>query len=200
MKFYFLLSFFSFLVLVPAAFAQSDQLPATASAILSPAPVEYSLPYPGLLPDSPLYIVKVTRDRIVGFLIHEPLKKAEFNLLQSDKRINAAAYLLHKDKNKEELALSTAAKALNYYEEAIGKAAEAKTQQILVHEFGNTMLRASNKYVRILSEMEKEASTPHKKTYELLKRRINTLKEKVEEDLLQGSAASAELGTFVLSL
>src|SRR3989344_6985739 len=50
---------------------------------------EYTLPYPGILPDNLLYPIKVFRDRIVSFLISDPLKKAEFNLLQADKRLQA---------------------------------------------------------------------------------------------------------------
>ncbi|HSW97310.1 MAG TPA: hypothetical protein VLF89_05800, partial [Candidatus Saccharimonadales bacterium] len=34
--------------------------------------IQYDLPYPGLLPDNPLYSLKVLRDKIVEFFISDP--------------------------------------------------------------------------------------------------------------------------------
>lgn len=61
--------------------------------------VEYVLPYPGILPDNPLYVLKTFRDKILEIVIGDPIKKAEFYLLQSDKHLNAAVLLLVKDKS-----------------------------------------------------------------------------------------------------
>lgn len=47
----------------------------------------YELPYPGMLPDHPLYFMKQTRDWILDKLIMDPVKKAEFYILQGDKRL-----------------------------------------------------------------------------------------------------------------
>lgn len=49
--------------------------------------VNYELPYPGMLPDSPLYFLKQARDWILDKLIVDPVKKAEFYILQADKRV-----------------------------------------------------------------------------------------------------------------
>src|SRR3989344_6947435 len=73
------------------------------------AKIEYYLAYPGILPDHPLYKLKVLRDKITPLLIQDPLKKADFYLLQSDKGILATAMLV--DKNKIDLAQDTAFKA-----------------------------------------------------------------------------------------
>ena len=78
-------------ILAPSfSFAQNIS---TSSAIPK---VEYELPYPGLLPDNPLYYLKAIRDNILKFLIRDPMKKAEFDLLQSDKRLGASYALLKK--------------------------------------------------------------------------------------------------------
>lgn len=77
----------------------------------------YDLPYPGMLPDNPLYMIKAARDRLIGLLINDPLKKAEFDLLNSDKRISAGLFLI--EKNKDELAMETISKGHNYFHEAI---------------------------------------------------------------------------------
>lgn len=60
--------------------------------------VEYALPYPGVLPDNPLYVLKRFRDAILEFIIADPVKKTEFYLLQSDKHLNAAVILATKEK------------------------------------------------------------------------------------------------------
>lgn len=108
-------------IVAPIA-AQTITLPASDSAQISTAPAEihYELPYPGILPDHPLYFLKVARDRLVGFLISDPIKKAEFNLLQSDKKLFAAQMLFADE--KDELALETLSKSNNYMHNAISDA------------------------------------------------------------------------------
>lgn len=88
-----------------------------------PAKIEYTLAYPGILPDNPLYFLKAIRDRLVSFLINDPLKRAEFNLLTSDKRIAAARLLA--DRGKDDLAISTLSKSNNYLHSAISSINDA---------------------------------------------------------------------------
>jgi hypothetical protein len=86
--------------------------------------VEYVLPYPGILPDNPLYIFKAIRDRIISLLINDPLKRAEFDLLNADKRLNAGIFLAKK--GKDALSVSTISKGNNYFDEGIGRLYDAK--------------------------------------------------------------------------
>ncbi len=91
-------------------------IPAHAQEITStptptPAFVRYDLAYPGILPDNPLYKIKVLRDKIIASSILNPLKKIDFYVLQADKGILATAMLI--DKNKIDLAAETALKAEN---------------------------------------------------------------------------------------
>lgn len=74
---------------------------------------KYTLPYPGMLPDNPLYKLKVLRDRISLVLIGSPDKKIEYYLLMTDKGLVASEMLV--DKQKVELAKETALKAENNY-------------------------------------------------------------------------------------
>ena len=53
----------------------------------------YVLPYPGLLPNHPLYFIKKFRDQIIEMLIVDPQRKSEFYLLQSDKYLSASVLL-----------------------------------------------------------------------------------------------------------
>jgi len=59
-----------------------------------PTPVEYLLPFPGILPTHPLYIFKSLRDRIIELLITDPVSKAEFYILQADKKLNMGITLM----------------------------------------------------------------------------------------------------------
>lgn len=90
--------------LVQSSFAEES----TQSAI-----IKYDLAYPGMLPDNPLYKLKVIRDRVTAALIADPYKKIDFYLLQTDKGILAGAMLV--DKNKIKLAQETILKAENNY-------------------------------------------------------------------------------------
>lgn len=121
--------------------------------------VKYELPYPGLLPDNPLYSLRIIRDRVVDFLISDPLKKAEFNLLQADKRLNAGIYLFNsanKNNKKIELAISTISKAENYFEKAIQKLKEANQEGKDIKELTRKLRDSAKKHQEeILSLIEK---------------------------------------------
>lgn len=73
--------------------------------------IEYDLAFPGILPDNPIYKLKVLRDKLSIMFISDPYKRTQFYLLQADKGILATAMLI--DKNKIALANETALKAEN---------------------------------------------------------------------------------------
>jgi len=54
---------------------------------------DYALPYPGVLPDSPVWIAKDWRDRIVSWFIFDKEKKAKYYLFLADKRLAAGKML-----------------------------------------------------------------------------------------------------------
>jgi hypothetical protein len=82
--------------------------------------MEYYLPYPGILPDSPLYKIKALRDKIDLWFTFNPVEKATKELQYADKRINAAIFLMQG--GKASLGVSTATKAEKYLESAAGLA------------------------------------------------------------------------------
>jgi len=73
----------------------------------------YNLPYPGLLPDHPLYIFKAMRDNIIEKLTRDNIKKAEYCLLISDKRAAMAIQLAKAGKGK--LAVETFLKGEKHF-------------------------------------------------------------------------------------
>lgn len=71
--------------------------------VISATPyVEYALAFPGILPDHPLYKLKLFRDRIKESMVKNPKQKVYFYLLQADKGILATAMLI--DKKEYDLA------------------------------------------------------------------------------------------------
>lgn len=152
---------------------------------LSPTPVEYQLPYPGLLPDSPLYFLKVTRDRIVSFLIFDPLKKAEFYLLTADKRLGAGLSLVNKKQGKEDLAASTISKGENYFGKTISKVREAKKQGMETKDILRKMSLAAKKHKEVLKELERKAPQNKKEGFKNLQKRVDDFEKEVNELILK---------------
>jgi len=79
--------------------------------------VDYYLPYPGILPDHPLYWLKMVRDRAGLLVTTGKTAKAEKLLLYADKRLGAAWALI--DGNKVPLGVSTLTKGEKYLEQAV---------------------------------------------------------------------------------
>ncbi len=79
--------FFVALLFPAIVFAATATTAAVPDALPTPAPVQYDLPYPGMLPNNPLYVVKQVRDWILDKMIVDPVKKTEFYILQGDKRL-----------------------------------------------------------------------------------------------------------------
>lgn len=106
---------------VSGSLSFAKEITPTSSPSATPTPkveaINYELPYPGLLPDNPLYFLKAARDRVIQFLISDPVKKAEFNLLSSDKRTSTALHLINK--NKDDMGVLYISKGNNYMHMAI---------------------------------------------------------------------------------
>lgn len=160
-----------FLFCVSPVFAQEEPREVT--------PIPYALPYPGLLPDSPFYILKTVRDRITGFLISDTLKKAEFDLALADKRLSTGMYLFKK--GKVDLAESVISKGENYFEDALKRAEEARKQGMHIDEVGAAMYDASQKHKEVVQDLAKKAEGEHKEKFAVLEQRVSTLEKKASE-------------------
>ena len=121
----------------------------------TPTDTDYDLPYPGLLPDNSFYFFKVLRDHIIEFLVSDPVKKPEFDLLQANKRLNAGIFILNEHKGEDQLALTTISKGENYFDDAINKANEAKKQGRLTFEVIGRLTHAATEHQAILIELQK---------------------------------------------
>lgn len=175
----FLLRIFFFAILVcffiqPAAAQEQENTPTPTP---TPTFIKYYLAYPGMLPDSPLYKLKILRDRVSLTIISDPQKKVDFYLLQTDKGILATAMLV--DKKKIELAKETALKAehnftlLTYQLNTLPKKPN--------DAFFEKLKVASLKHQEVLNSLIKRVSSKDAKTFQAVidfsKRNWQTVEE-----------------------
>lgn len=94
---------------------------------ITPTTINYPLPYPGILPGSPLYSLKALRDKIVEVLTSDLTKKSNLYLLQADKRLAASLILF--GRGDQVNAETTLSKGQNYLEKSLNQAQQAKESQ-----------------------------------------------------------------------
>lgn len=149
------------------------------------ATVKYDLAFPGILPDHPLYKLKVLRNKISLALINDPQKKIDFYLLQTDKGVLAAAMLI--DKNKIDLAAETTLKAEHNY--TLLSQELYRLRQKPSQEFFDKLEKAALKHQEILSSLGMRVSEDKRQTFFLVadfsKRNWEAVQEykKIQEEL-----------------
>ena len=144
---------------------------------------DYFLAYPGLLPDHPLYFLKMVRDRIWLWLTNNSLKKAELLLLFADKRLGAAKALI--EGNKVELGVSTMTKGEKYLERAIaqGKIAAEKGED--AQAFLAKLSQATLKHQEVLTELVNKVPESFKESLEKAVNEAQKSYEQIQEALKQ---------------
>lgn len=135
-------------------------IPSPISSFISPSPtVEYNLPYAGLLPDHPLYLLKVSRDRILLFFTRDPEKKVHLNLLFSDKRLVMGQLLW--EKGNADLSVVTIGKGEKYLLSAAIDLLELKKQKNLPPGLSDKLELAAKKHeetiIKLLNSTTDEA-------------------------------------------
>jgi hypothetical protein len=107
---------------------------------------DYALPYPGLLPDHPLYFIKMIRDRIQLWFTVNAEAKTKLLLHYADKRIASALVLAENGKNG--LAVNTAMKASLYFDRAY-KQSLSVADEAAVNELQSTLVNALIKHKQV---------------------------------------------------
>ena len=172
---------FLFIVLVlfstfsTKVFAQTEPSATTDARFIN---VSYDLPYPGILPDNPLYFLKALRDNVINLFITDPYKKAEYDLLMADKRLVSARALV--DKKNYTLAITTLSKSGNYFDQSIQLIQQVKGQQTNVKEFLNKMYLASQKHQQVIYQMSLKADKETRYQLELLQVRAKNFQDTVD--------------------
>jgi len=156
----------SVLFIAPLATAAVDTSPQTNKTVIQSEEagtpkVEYNLPYPGIGPDHPLYVLKAARDWLLDKLIVDPVRKVEFYILQGDKRLQMGINLIVKNKNT--LAEQVVSKGEKYQVKAVAALAALKKSGTLIP--GYLLDRLENslaKHVEVLEEQIAKAGGPEK--------------------------------------
>ncbi|MBI5619910.1 hypothetical protein HY950_03040 [Candidatus Gottesmanbacteria bacterium] len=121
---------------------------------------EYALPYPGMLPDHPLYSIKALRDRIMDFLIVDPARKVEFSILQADKRLVMGKALL--EKGNAQLAEAVVSKGEKYMHRAVSNLLLLKTQGKILPGDVDRLEKSLTKHAEVLEELIVKSADPQK--------------------------------------
>lgn len=143
----------------------SQQTSPSVSDMASPSgemkPIEYTLPYPGILPDHPLYNLKRFRDYVLERLISDPVRKAEFYTLQGDKRLGMGIALFGKGNGI--LGETTISKGEKYMEKAVSGLSTMKAQNAAIppHVLGN-MEKSLAKHKEVIMSLLTSASDAEK--------------------------------------
>lgn len=105
--------------------------------------VEYDLPYPGILPDSPVYFLKVARDNLFLALLREEKQQAFYYLFLSDKRLAAGQMLIRQ--GKKDLGATTILKAQEYFRQATNLA-----EKVNYRELTEKLIVAGMKHLEVI--------------------------------------------------
>lgn len=130
---------------------QFEIQPPSSSESAAPK-VNYYLPYPGILPDHPLYKIKMVRDRFWLWLTSDAIDKGELLLLIADKRLGAGKVLI--EGNKVSLGISTLWKGEKYLNEAAEALLSVKKKGLEIGAFPEKIRNASLKHEEILQELK----------------------------------------------
>lgn len=143
---------------------------------------DYDLPYPGLLPDNPLYVLKTMRDSVQLMLAGTPLEKAKVYLQLADKNVASAVELTRKGKHT--LAVERVHKAQNLTTKAIS-AVEKEKESMNEDErkqFIELIKKSNLKHRETIEMLMKEAPTGQVEALDKLRQENSTLRaERIEK-------------------
>lgn len=154
-------------------------LPSPQATLSSQTRVNYFLVYPGILPDSPLYKIKMVRDQIWAWLTTGATERANLFLLYADKRLGAGKALV--EGNKASLGLSTILKGEKYFEKAIEEAKKAKKQGKDNQNLVEKLRTASLKHEEILLELKEKVNDEGETAVDDLLKFVRDLQQRVNE-------------------
>lgn len=146
-----------------ATASEDESLLATESgAIAVASSVEYELPYPGLLPNHPLYWLKMVRDRVQLLMTRDPLSRVSLLLLHADKRLGAALELA--ENGQFDLAEETAMKAEGYLDRGVKEVVDLfqETDEGLL--MGRKLELAGRKHLEVLALLQEMLPDQNKST------------------------------------
>lgn len=129
-----------------------------ANAKDSVDPILYALPFPGILPNHPLFFLKSLRDFLIEKMITNDVKRAEFYILQADKRLQMSLELSG-DKYSP-LRESTRNEAFLYREKSFIILSNAFEKNMLVPRYVlEKLLLSTKKHEEVLQDTMADATS-----------------------------------------
>jgi len=113
--------------------------------------VDYYLAYPGILPDHPLYWLKMARDKILLLLTNDPPQKFDRLLLYADKRLGAAKVLI--EGNQLGLGVTTVTKAEKYLERSLKEFNKLRQAEKANPELEDRFEKALLKHAEVIEKL-----------------------------------------------
>jgi hypothetical protein len=142
--------------------------------------VEYTLPFAGILPDSPLYYVKTIRDNFWLFFTRDNMKKAEVLLLFSDRK-TSAAQLLSKN-GKWEKSAEIMLEAESHFKKMTEMVLLSKNQGVSPEDsFVLTLKQSNKKHREVIEELLGNTPQGTRKVLEDTLELNSSLAEKLNE-------------------
>lgn len=169
---------FLVIIILFASFYSTKVFAQNASSAAEDA-VSYDLPYPGMLPDNPFYILKVLRDKFISMIISDPVKKAEFDILTSDKRFVAAVALINK--RKEDLGITTLSKSNNYFFDAVASARNAIRMKKVLGPLPGNLLLSSQKHDELIQPLAGAISKGNQSRFQYELKRLEDIEKAAKE-------------------
>ena len=172
---------FSLAVYITLATAYAQVASSSSAKMPSTSEVNsYQLPYPGMLPDNPLYFLKVFRDDLTALFLGKPLDKAEFDLLQSDKNVEASYLLVTQQQGKAALAWTTFSTAQDYFDQAISQTESAQKQGYSVKDISKRLATANQKHVQTLQAVAQQTNQKNSQAFQTELNRTDTFTKAIK--------------------
>jgi hypothetical protein len=145
-----------FAVLQPVIAADMSGLSPTSTPSL-----EYQLPYPGLLPDHPLYIVKRLRDRILLLTARTSERRVTLELLFADKHLSMGQILW--ERGDVSLAVTTIEEGELYLLRAVSDLIALEKKESIPPGFADKLELAGRKHADIITRLIASADGEHER-------------------------------------
>ncbi len=141
--------------------------------------VEYNLPYPGILPDHPLFFLKKLRDKILEITTRDMMKKAELYFLLSDKRVAMAQALSNAGKEKQ--AIDSLLQAEEYFAKIHSLIEISKKQGVSASSDFTQRIKLSNeKHREVIEEFLKGLVQGQEETINTILKKNLEIKKKIQ--------------------
>lgn len=145
---------------------------------LIPVPtIEYNLPYPGLLPDHPLYFMKKARDRILIFFTRDKLKRANIYLLLSDKNLAMGEALWEKKEYNK--SLQTLENGEDYFEDLSVSLLKNQSVNSLPPGFTDKLKLSSEKHEEVINRIK--TTTKNEEELKMLNRTLSINHQAIQQ-------------------